>query len=68
MLLHDLRRQVTVQADNLAVQLPIYVYLFPCVRKLRSRLTLASKVKNLASSYDRGKKLPISFGLFVMDC
>ena len=67
MLLHDLYRQVIVQADNLAVQTPTYTYLRPYVRKLRSRLTLASKVKNFASSYDRGKKLPISFGLFIMD-
>ena len=67
MLLHDLCRQVTVQAHNLAVQKPTYTYLRPYVRKLRSRLTLASKVKNFASSYDRGKKLAISFGLFIMD-
>ena len=60
MVLHDVGRQVTVRGENPAVQLPTYKDLLPYVRKLRSRLTLASKVKPFASSHYRVKKLPVS--------
>ena len=62
MLLHDLCRQVTVQADNLAVQLPTDVYLSPCVRKLRSRLTLASKVKTSQVRIIKGRSFRSALG------
>ena len=60
MLIHDLGRQVTVQCQNPAAELPKYAGLHPYARHRQSRLTLASETKPFVKAHYRVLKLPVS--------
>ena len=60
MLIHDLGRQVTVQCQIPAAELPKYAALHPYARNRQSRLTLASETKPFVKAHYHVLKLPVS--------